>query len=265
MSGDGGAGPSDGVALQRESFERAYGERQAGRWDFHVTADPFTRYVRDRRLGMALEMLGDPHLAERRVLVACGGVGGEGIFLRRAGVADVTVSDISEQALAICRGLDPSLKTLPVDAEAMDLPDESFDVVVVQDGLHHLPRPVLGFTEMLRVARRAAIVIEPHRGLVAKLLGTTWERSASGAVNWVFRWDRNLVEQTTRSLLLSDDPVVKVRRVWDHPGHVAPLLGRLPARLRLPAARALYGVLTPFNPLGNMMVAVVVKRGGEGP
>ena len=74
-------------------------------------------------------------------------------------------------ALDVCKARDPRLDTRQMDAEALDVPDNSYDIVLVQDGLHELRRPVLGLTEMLRVARRAVIVIEPHTGVVAGLLG----------------------------------------------------------------------------------------------
>jgi hypothetical protein len=33
-----------------------------------------------------------------------------------------------------------------------EVQDDSYDIALVQDGLHHLSRPVLSFIEMLRVA-----------------------------------------------------------------------------------------------------------------
>lgn len=39
-----------------------------------------------------------------------------------------------------------------MDAESLDAPDDRYDLVLVQDGLHHLSRPVTGLMQMLRVA-----------------------------------------------------------------------------------------------------------------
>jgi SAM-dependent methyltransferase len=231
-------------------------------WSFHVTSDPLTRFLRDRRLRTALNMLrvrGLLHPAGQSVLVVCGGVGGEGVFLSRCGFTDVTVSDLSEEALEVCRSLEPAIRTMPLNAENMaEIPDASYDLVLVQDGLHHLPRPVLGFTEMLRVARKAVIVIEPHEGLVGRLIGTEWERQGE-FVNYVFRWNRSLVNQATRSYLLCPQAVVLLRRLWDHNLAVGKVAARFPERWRLAAAKAVYQALRPVNRLGNMMVAVVVK------
>jgi ubiquinone/menaquinone biosynthesis C-methylase UbiE len=235
-------------------------------WSFHVTSDPLTRFLRDRRLRTALHMLrvrGLLHPERQSVLVVCGGVGGEGVFLSRWGFTDVTVSDLSEEALEVCRSLEPKIRTMPLNAENMaEIPDASYDLVLVQDGLHHLPRPVLGFTEMLRVARKAVIVIEPHEGLVGRLIGTEWERQGE-FVNYVFRWNRSLLNQATRSYLLCPQAVVLLRRLWDHNLAVGKAAGRFPQRWRLAAAKAVYQALRPVNRLGNMMVAVVVKSDGD--
>ncbi|WUH89646.1 class I SAM-dependent methyltransferase [Streptomyces sp. NBC_00433] len=257
---------SNGVELQRAAMDEICHSRDD--WSFHVTEDPLTRFLRDRRLLIALRRLRDRGLldcATQSVLVVCGGVGGEGILLLRYGFTDVTVSDLSDQALTVCHSLKPELQTLSLNAENMaEIPDASYDIVLVQDGLHHLPRPVLGFTEMLRVARTAVIVIEPHEGLVGKLIGTEWEKHGD-VVNFVFRWSRSILEQATLSYLLTPDAIVLPHRTWDHNVVVGRLVNRLPARWRLPIAKSVYRVLSPANRLGNMMIGIVVKPNGSRP
>ncbi|NGN65093.1 class I SAM-dependent methyltransferase [Streptomyces sp. A7024] len=248
------------IEAQRKASDELVGDGYD--FGYHVTADPLVRYLRDRRLKAGLEQLrrrGALDPANQSVLVVCGGAGGEGIMLRREGFADVTVSDLSPATLEVCRELDPELKTRCLNAEAMaELADGSFDLVVVQDGLHHLPRPALGFTEMLRVARTAVILIEPHESLVGRLIGTEWEVQGT-AVNYVFRWNGSFLKQVTLSYLLRDRATVLPRRLWDHNLAVGKLVRRcVPGRWRLPAAKAVYAALTPFNRLGNMMVGVVL-------
>jgi SAM-dependent methyltransferase len=258
----------DGVNSQRELADAQYSDRSELKWAFHYTSDPLTRYLRDRRLRVALDILRDRGQLDptnQRVLLVCGGVGGEGTFLRDFGFQDVTVSDVSKEALESCRRFDPRLKTLLLNTEDMaELADNSYDIVLVQDGLHHLPRPVLGFTEMLRVARVAAIVIEPHYGAVGKLIGTEWEEHGD-AVNYVFRWNRSILEQATRSYLLDRDCAIIPRRLWDHNLVLYRATTRLPKKLQVRTARTIYGALRPFNRLGNMMVGVVLKPDGPPP
>ena len=254
----------DRAESQIQAFERNF-DTPPERWAFHDTHDPATRYTRDRRLRIGvdrLQQLVGEDLSGWSALVTCAGVGGEASYLANRGIGRVTASDFSQNALARCRRRDGRLETRCLDAERLDLPDDAYDLVLVQDGLHHLPRPVQGFTEMLRVARRAVIVIEPHAGLSTRLLGRAWERNGR-AVNWVFRWDERLLVQTVRSLLLERPCRVEDIRLWDY----TPLLYRLESRVgslehawRL--QKSIYRILNtaaPLRRLGNAMVAVVVK------
>lgn len=228
------------------------------------------RYLRDRRLnigvGHVLRTLGRP-ASDLDALVVCGGVGGEGTYLANAGFRSVTVSDFSQSALDFCRQRDPRLSTKLLDAEDLALPDDSYDLVIVQDGLHHLPRPALGFTEMLRVARLAVVVIEPHTGIVSKLFGVKWETDEldPGAVNWVFRWNTDTLTQLTNSLYPIERCKVVPIRVWDHNvilGRVARVFGGKKLGLRI--VKILYGILNVFlRRAGNMMVGVVFKPAAQ--
>lgn len=237
-------------------------DRLDSRWAFHYTTDPLTRYLRDRRLKVAMDVLRkhgrfDP--TNQSVLVACGGVGGEGTFFADLGFQHVAVSDVSEDLLADCRRFDPRLTTFVLDAEDMAaVASDAYDVVLVQDGLHHLGRPTLGFTEMLRIARVAAIVIEPHWGMVGRVFGTTWEADEDH-VSYVFRWNSMIFSEVAFSFLGRGESTVEVRRLWDHNVAIRKVVELLPQQYRLVAARGLYGALTPANRAGNMMVGVVIK------
>jgi ubiquinone/menaquinone biosynthesis C-methylase UbiE len=261
---------SDGVRMQQERAKRLHGDTTEGDWDYHYTSDPLMRYLRDRRLHRALKELhkrGRLDVGNQSVLLVCGGVGGEGTFLANHGFVDVTVSDLSEKALELCGRFDARLKTRVLHAEEMsELKDGSYDLVLVQDGLHHLPRPVLGFTEMLRVARVAVVVIEPHSGLVARAIGRTWEVDGD-AVNYVFRWNRNILEQATRSYLLREDAEVIPCRFFDHNVAVNRAVSKLPLprKLQLLAAKVIYRLLDFVAPMGNMMVGIVLKPSGPSP
>jgi SAM-dependent methyltransferase len=249
----------DAAPAQHVEFEEAYEDTE--HFAFHDDPDPLIRFVRDRRLNLAIgelrRRIGDS-LAECSVLVVCGGVGGEATHMARRGFTNVTNSDYSANALDQCRQRDPRLKTVRLDAERMDLDDESFDLVVVQDGLHHLRRPALGLNEMLRVAKRGVVVIEPHRGLVGRVLGQEWEDIA-GTRNYVFRWDADVFAQVIRSQLVRDPADLACIRLWDHGQHVHRVATRLPPRLRLATAKLIYLALRPFSRVGNMFVGVAVK------
>ncbi len=75
---------------------------------------------------------------------------------------DVTASDISEGLLrrALERGYIPRYSV--ENAECLSFEDASFDFVLCKESYHHLPRPMMGLYEMLRVARVGVLLIEPN-------------------------------------------------------------------------------------------------------
>lgn len=253
----------DGVERQREAFERAGYGGDPSRWAYHDTEDPLTRYVRDRRVRLAIKTLtrltgATPN--QLTALVVCGGVGGEGTLLANLGFEAVTVSDFSESALAVCRRRDARLEAALLNAEQINLPDQYYSVVRVQDGLHHLPRPALGYTEMPRVAKVAAIVIEPHRSLVGHWFGTEWEKQDQ-AINYVFRWDHEVFKQLTYSYLLQAVETIHTIRLWDH-CLVMDRVGRVfgGGSFGTRVVRAAYWLLNAFGWwLGNMFIGIAIR------
>ena len=253
----------DNVEDQNRAYEAVYKPENLEQFEFNFTDDKLTRYIRDRRLNVGLKYLKSRYskndLENWKVLIICGGVGGEGAFFMNAGFKDVTLSDFSHNSLAMANIFAPQLKTILLNAEAPELESGSYDLLVVHDGLHHLPRPALGFTEMLRVAKKAIIVVEPYESLVGNVIGTEWEVQ-SDAVNFVYRWNRNMVEQTVKSYLLREYDSIKVFRLWHHDTVIHNLVKKFPKRFQLSVAKTICFFLSLINFWGNMMVAVVIKN-----
>jgi ubiquinone/menaquinone biosynthesis C-methylase UbiE len=258
-----------GVAGLQKLYEQSYGQSSIRDWEFHDTAEPILRYLRDRRLEIAVDAVASrlgQHPREWTALVVCGGVGGEGTYLANRGCRSVVVSDFSARALEICQSRDSRLAVLQLNAEALAVPDNSFDLVLVQDGLHELRRPVLGLTEMMRVARRAVVMIEPHSGVVARMLGTVWETHEAGdaeraAENYVFRWNARSFRDVARSYLLKEAKQISVIRFWDHNVTMRRLARSIgDGRPGLAMAKAAYHVLdSSLWWMGNAIVGIIVK------
>jgi len=188
------------LSRQKQSVEQ---ELASGPRSHTVSTDRMTQYITRWRIEEAIRRLfrADATLSYTcSVLVLCAAEGYEGTVLLDMGFTDVTVSDLSELAARTAERRDTRLKACILNAEETGLPAESYDIVVVQDGLHHLQRPVQGFTEMLRVASRAVIFLEGHVTLVTRLIGTEWETHGA-AVNYVFRWTNRLVQDVASSYL----------------------------------------------------------------
>jgi ubiquinone/menaquinone biosynthesis C-methylase UbiE len=253
------------VKEQQKAYESTYGKKGIEGYSCHYTKDPWIRYVRDRRLHKAMKCLTNKlhveinDIKHWKILVTCGGVGGEGLFFLKLGFESVTVSDFSQTALDICNMIDPRLNTMILDCENIQLEENSYDLVVVQDGLHHLSRPALGLTEMLRVARHSVIILEPHTGIVSKIFGREWENH-QGTINYVFRWNDMILKQTTKSYLLSDFTWIKCLNIWNHSFAMEPLVKFFPPRHRVKAAKFLYRILDTLFPfLANQMIGIIIK------
>ncbi|MEB3266319.1 MAG: methyltransferase domain-containing protein [Cyanobacteriota bacterium] len=106
----------------------------------------------------------DPFLRDlstgRWLTVGDGRFGNDAHFLRRRGI-DVHASDVDDTLLRIGaeQGLIGSYSA--ENAEALSFGDDSFDYVFCKEAFHHFPRPWIALYEMLRVARRGVILIEP--------------------------------------------------------------------------------------------------------
>ena len=252
------------IEEQEKRFEGAYARSTLKTWEAYDTKDILTRYLVDRRIQLAVKYIMEitkSTPSNFNILVICGGVGGEGTQLLNLGFKTVAMSDFSESALKLCRARDSRLSTIKLNAEQMNLKKGSYDFVIVQDGLHHLPKPICGFTEMLRVAAKGVVIIEPHAGLIARLFGTVWERG-EGTLNYAFRWNKLILEQVTRSYLLKLPCDIKSIQLWDHPG-VMDKLARFfgGKQLSIYFVKFCYFILnTFFWWLGNMMIGIVIKE-----
>jgi ubiquinone/menaquinone biosynthesis C-methylase UbiE len=95
--------------------------------------------------------------------VGDGRFGSDAFFLQAHGI-DVMATSISSHTLEIAhsRGFIP--KYAAENAEAFRIPDDSVDFVLCKESLHHFPRPPVAFYEMLRIAHKGVVLIEPIEG-----------------------------------------------------------------------------------------------------
>jgi SAM-dependent methyltransferase len=247
--------------------QRAYSERvyAAGSRPHATSRDPLTQYIVRWRIEESIRRLGQAANGrlspQSRILALCAGEGLEGSVLCDLGFTNVTVSDISEAGVAAATQRDGRLQGLVLNAEDNRLADGSFDLVIVQDGLHHLRSPVRGLTEMLRIAAVASIFLEPHDALVDKLIGTTWERHGE-AVTYVFRWTRKLVDDVAASYLGPDSFDNLSFSFWHHNPSFARLgqrMGGGPAAL-LTIKAVKYALDHALSSQGNQFCGLILKR-----
>ncbi len=246
---------------QRELHNKVYA---TGSREHVISGDLSTSYIVSWRVRASLERLlkaskGQIN-SDSTILILCSGEGMEGSILCDLGFTNVSVSDLAELGVRAALKRDARLKGFVLNAQMVDLPDGSFDVVMVHDGLHHLPSPVQGFTEMLRVAKKAVVFLEPHDSIVGRLIGTQWERNGS-AINYVFRWNRRLVEQVTSGYLGPDAFDNLSFSFWHHNLVFAKITQVLGGARGLPLIKIIKRILDLMaGKYGNQFCGMVLKR-----
>lgn len=109
------------------------------------------------------------------------------------------------------------------NAECLNIPSRSFDVVFCKEGLHHLARPVLGLYEMLRICRQAAVFIEGfdgwlNRRLESAGLSSRFEEDSLVNINqrsnYVFRWGRRHLQALLDSYYLDSGWTIQLVSGW---------------------------------------------------
>jgi len=189
-------------------------------------------------------------LTAKSVLIASCGTGIDVHYLRKYYNPQFTVSDISQEAVKLTMSLNPNVKAIVQDTERLSFGDESFDYAFIAASLHHLPRPLVGLYELIRVAKHGVIAIEPNDSWLTRLatrLKLATEIEEAG--NYVYRFNVWDIERISRALFYHCHSVrlFAVHRVARNSGEFALLraLNSL-ANLTLPA-------------LGNYIVFIINK------
>ena len=182
-------------------------------------------------LGSKVEALQIP--LDQQVLII-GGSSDDEDALRQAGFSRIVNSNLPSDIGRIARD-EPVVagEHLALDAEEMDLPDNSFDLVFAHAVLHHCRSPHRALCEMLRVSRRYVIFLEPSDSHVMSLLvkmrfSFPFELPAvidndyrSGGVrdsqipNFIYRWNQAEVYKTVSSYLPERICCVHAYPYWD--------------------------------------------------
>lgn len=93
--------------------------------------------------------------------VGDGRYGNDARYLMEKGCAALA-SDISDVLLKESKDSGYISDYKRENAESLSFNDSEFDYVLCKESYHHFPRPMLALYEMLRVARKAVVLIEPN-------------------------------------------------------------------------------------------------------
>jgi len=142
-----------------------------------------------------------------------GHYGIDSIKMKMRGYKHVVPTDITGVLLKIAkeRGLIDDYRL--ENAEKLSFDDESFDYVLCKESYHHFPRPMLALYEMLRVARKAVVLIEPQDQHADHPL--TAGRPIAGYEsigNYIYTLSRRELEKVALGL---DLPALATKNIYD--------------------------------------------------
>lgn len=189
---------------------------------------------RDQFLAVFLRHLKSCHIDVNENVLVVGGSRQDVEFLLRAGFKDITLSNLaSELEDETYANLGVKVKLLAIDAEQVGLLDGSFDCVFVHEVLHHCRSPHRALCEMLRVARKHVVLLEPNDSLFMRVLTWTgfsfpheifavvYHGYEAGGVrhscipNFIYRWSPHEVRKAVSSYLAEYLFTVHAYPYWD--------------------------------------------------
>ncbi len=183
-----------------------------------------------------------------RVLMV-GGTQEDAKFLRSCGFSRITLSNLSG-APDVSDGPN-DFPVVAVDAEDIQLPDNSYDIVFFHEVIHHCRSPHRALCEMLRVSRRHVLMMEPHDSACMRLLcrmrfSFPYEIFAvvnndyvcggvrnSPIPNFILRWNAWAVHQLTSAFLPEYTLRMHADPYWDFNASEKNLASRKQTRIGL--------------------------------
>lgn len=205
-----------------------------------IKSDDFLKLVYSNIYKSFFDLSGNDH-GMKVLEIGAGGYTLSGVFWQ-----EVIASDIEQ--------LVDQDHILKIDSAKLPFPENTFDLVVAKDSLHHFKDPILSLTEIFRVLRQNGkfIVSEPYwsplgRFVFRFLHPETWDVNAkSHVINSNDPWDGNqallyLLQGKWASLLLADTPKIKLKIHSSTYGLSYLLSGGVHSRTRIPS-RVLIGI-----------------------
>ncbi len=92
--------------------------------------------------------------------VGDGRYGCDAKYMQDKGI-DVLATDITDKLLKEAKEMGYVKKYRQENAESLSFKDSEFDFVLCKEAYHHFPRPMIALYEMLRVAAKGVVLIEP--------------------------------------------------------------------------------------------------------
>jgi ubiquinone/menaquinone biosynthesis C-methylase UbiE len=141
---------------------------------------------RNQRMYKLLDPIIDTDKNAKWLTVGDGGHGKDGNYIQQKG-CDVLVTDISSNLLKEAKDIGYISKYKQENAESLSFKDDEFDYVYCKQAYHHFSRPMLALYEMLRVARKGVVLIEPKDMFINERLSEVFFRSLKNIIKILLR------------------------------------------------------------------------------
>jgi SAM-dependent methyltransferase len=196
-----------------------------------------SRRVKDRPLFVSMMSVVCKEITDRHglSLLILGGSDEDAHSLRQLGFSNTTLSNLSSPLDGAPGAAlhDNGQRVITVDAEDISLLPNSYDIVFAHEVLHHCRSPHRALCEMLRVARRYVVFMEPNDSFAMRCLvrmglsfpyelpavidhgGTSGGLRNSAVPNFIYRWNSYEVHKLVDSYLAEYTTLIHTRPYWD--------------------------------------------------
>lgn len=108
-----------------------------------------------------------------------------GYFKKRYPNAQCIASDLDANGILEAASTGYVDSVVSADIEKLPFEDSEIDIVIAKEAFHHWPRPMLGLYEMIRVAAKAIVMIEPYDVMHSSVTPLLEERAFSDHYEWI--------------------------------------------------------------------------------
>ncbi len=115
---------------------------------------------RHQRMYRSIDPLMSCYPRAKWLTVGDGRYGNDAHYIQQRGM-NVLATDISDLLLKEAKEIGYVVDWQKENAESLTFSDEEFDFVLCKESYHHFPRPMVALYEMLRVAKKGVMLIEP--------------------------------------------------------------------------------------------------------
>jgi ubiquinone/menaquinone biosynthesis C-methylase UbiE len=129
-------------------------------------------YWRHKRMYSFLDVFLKNKTKDNWLTIGDGKYGHEAHYISKFN-KNVLATDISTKLLKLAKSKKYIKKYKKENSEKLSFKDETFDYVFCKESYHHFPRPMIALYEMIRVAKKAVILIEPNDVIKR---GISWKR-----------------------------------------------------------------------------------------